>query len=490
MSVFFIVIGYLAITLIIGNVLTKKSQDVDSFFVAKNQLGTLGIICLVFGELISGSSTIGNAASAFSMGISAVWTNIGMCLGGLLFALVFCKFYVCLGKVEGVGTIPEAYGWYFSQRCRHVMTFTIVLMYFVLQGLLPKSAAAVLAPMLGLDETFVVWSMCAIFILLALMGGLKSIANMNVLHSFVMYFGLLIVAILALGRTGGLSTLTANLPASYFSFSQPSGSTIFAKVLGSMLSLTAAPLVVNDVLGAKKFHHAKWGVAIGSLLMIPFAFFPAAIGMCAKVLLPEIPDNSALYLMSAELGLTWSVVASMAVLAAILSTAPGGMLVIANSLTVDIYRPFLRKNASEKECMLFSRVCMVLIGVTSCWLGQTTPEIMSQFSGALQIKSVAGAVLLIALFWHRVNERAAFWGMLVGGVVAAGWFFAGNPFGVEPLWPACGAGLGLLVILTLLSSEKESPSWQNYHRAVIQFQRDEYHNKNQSGGIEGCPSHK
>lgn len=461
-SSFTLVIVYLVCTFFIGNVLTKRSQTVHSYFIAKDQLGTGLIMVLVFSELISGSSTVGNASQAYSLGISSVWANVGMCLGGILFSQLLCKFYVVLGKHQNVGTVPDAYGWYFSSRCRSVMTFTVIVVYFILQSLLPKAAAAVLAPMLGVDPTATAWIMCIFFIAIALMGGQKAIANMNVLHTFVMYFGLLIAAVLALFRVGGLSTLTNTLPESFFSFGQPSVSTVVARAAGSMLSLTAAPIIVNDILGAKTYRQAKRGVLFGSLVMIPFAFFPAVLGLCAKVLLPGQSPNNALYAMGAYLGPVWGAVVSMAVLAAILSTAPGNMLVIANSLTWDIYLPYLRKSASQREALIFSRICMIIIGITSCWFGLTNEELMSQLTGALQIKSVAGAVLVIALLWPRVDERAAFWSMLLGGVISVVWFFCGSPFGVEPLWPACAGGLGALVVLTLLSPAPCSASYLKY----------------------------
>ena len=49
---------------------------------------------LVCSELISGSSTVGNASQAYSLGISSVWAYVGMCLGGILFSQLLCKFYV------------------------------------------------------------------------------------------------------------------------------------------------------------------------------------------------------------------------------------------------------------------------------------------------------------------------------------------------------------------------------------------------------------
>lgn len=75
-SSFTLVIVYLVCTFFIGNVLTKRSQTVHSYFIAKDQLGTGLIMVLVFSELISGSSTVGNASQAYSLGISSVWEPI------------------------------------------------------------------------------------------------------------------------------------------------------------------------------------------------------------------------------------------------------------------------------------------------------------------------------------------------------------------------------------------------------------------------------
>ena len=94
--------------------------------------------------------------------------------------------------------------------------------------------------------------------------------------------------------------------------------------------------------------------------------------------------------------------------------------------------------------------------------GQT---ILNQMLGAFQIRSVVGVVLLAALAWPRVNSRAAFWSMMGGGIVAAGWFFAGNPFGIAPLWPATAVCLIILIPITLSSKEKISDGYRRYMEA-------------------------
>ena len=45
---------------------------------------------------------------------------------------------------------------------------------------------------------------------------------------------------------------------------------------------------------------------------------------------------------------------------------------------------------------------------------------------------------------------------VAGSIVAAVWHFAGNPLGMEPLWPACGTTIVVLVALTLASKTKVS----------------------------------
>jgi len=75
----------------------------------------------------------------------------------------------------------------------------------------------------------------------------------------------------------------------------------------------------------------------------------------------------------------------------------------------------------------------------------------------------------VALAWPRVTKDAAFYSMLAGGIVAAFWHFAGNPFGVQPLWPGAGVCLLILIPMTLLSKEKVSPGYRMYLEAQAQL---------------------
>ena len=152
----------------------------------------------------------------------------------------------------------------------------------------------------------------------------------------------------------------------------------------------------------------------------------------------------------------------MAIIAAIWSTAPSLLMVISGTFTKDFYRVVIKPDATEKQQMRFSYVVIVIAGVLGTWLGLGAKSILNQMLGAFQIRSIVGIVLLAALVWPRVNSRSAFWSMLLGGLTAAVWFFAGSPFGVAPLWPGALVCLVVLVPLTLMSKQKISDGYQKY----------------------------
>ena len=155
----------------------------------------------------------------------------------------------------------------------------------------------------------------------------------------------------------------------------------------------------------------------------------------------------------------------MAIIAAIWSTAPSLLMVISGTFTKDLYCAVINPHASEKQQLRFSYVIIVIAGIVGTWLGMGASSILNQMLGAFQIRSVVGVVLLAALAWPRVNSRAAFWSMMGGGIVAAGWFFAGNPFGIAPLWPATAVCLVILIPITLSGKEKVSDGYKKYMEA-------------------------
>jgi SSS family solute:Na+ symporter len=464
MIAFSLVLIYIVGTTLAGKIIDKKKDSsIQHFFVAKKGLGIWLTVALMFGEMVAGSSTVGNASSAFKMGLSSVWTNWGMVLGTLVFVFCTAKFYRRAGHC-GVMSVPEAFAFRFDQRVRKVVLVIILFVYGIIFSQQPVAAAALLSSMLGVNKVIITWIMGLLFGYMALQG-LRGLAGMNVVHAMVMFFGMFLVGGLSVWKAGGLGVMMASTPAHYFTVTYPDTATVVAQALGSAFSMILSSTVVNCCLGAKSLDVAKKGIGISALLVVPFALMPALIGIAGFVTMPDAQASNIIYTMAESIHPVFSGIVSMAVLAAIMSTGPGLLLSLSATLTRDFYLQ-MKPDADEKEQVRFSKAAIIVLAVIATGFGLTTSSILSQILGAFQIRSVAGVVLIIALVWKRVSNRAAFWSILTGGILAGVWHFSGNPFGVQPFWVAVPVSVVILAVLTMMEKDKVSKDYLAYYEKI------------------------
>lgn len=464
MAELIMVIGYIVLTTAVGWILStraKSRNDINSFFVGKKELGAVLVCFTMFGEMIAGSSTVGSAQTAFGLGLSSAWTNWGQSLGVFVFVFTVSKLYRVAGHY-GAYSVPEAFEFRFnSKKCRMVVMVIVLVVYGILFAMQPKAAANIIAPMINVDVTVMTWIMGIIFVLQALVG-LKGIAAMNVVHSLILYIGCVVVGVLAWNHVGSLDIVRNTLGGEFLSVTQPSVGTVIGNAAGGLFAFILSTSLVANVYSAKSKKAANAGVLAAAILVIIFAFFPALIGMFGKVMYPDGDAGTIFYTVADTFGPAVGALASMAIIAAVFSTAPAFLLTLSTTLTRDFYLTLVKKNATDRQQLNFSKLAIVGIGVVATFLGIYASNILTQVNGAFQIRAVAGLVLIIGAYWKKVDRNSAFWSMLIGGIVAAVWHFAGQPFGIVPFWPGCGVGLVLLIVLTLCNGQKISDDYARY----------------------------
>ena len=117
-----------------------------------------------------------------------------------------------------------------------------------------------------------------------------------------------------------------------------------------------------------------------------------------------------------------------AIIAASMSTADSQLLVAASSFTSDLYKPIIRKNASNKETLWVGRIIVLAIAVIAYFIasseGEAAQAIMNLVSNAWGIFGAAfGPVVLFSLFWKRFTYKGAVAGIIVGAVVDMAWLW-------------------------------------------------------------------
>lgn len=465
-----IIIGYFFLTILVPFLCRRRETTLQRILVAPQELGVVFMVPLIFSGLFGGSTVTGTISSAFSEGLSASLYLLGTAAGCLFFLATVARFYRAMAVVKHSYSIPDAFGQRFDERTKLLMVLVIVVTNALALSTIPLSTAAIISNITGTDYETTVWICCAMVIVMALASGLKGVAAMNIIHTIVMFLGLIVLLIPSLQEVGGFGALKEALPASYFAIHSNGLLDLSAILLGAVFAIITSPLAFMTVVSSHSTRSAKISIPLCALLILPFAACLVLIGLCCKVLAPDAQANVVLYDTALSFGPLCYTFISMSVLASTFSTAPASMLSIITTLNNDIFLRFFNKNASERQQKLFVNAGVVVLTIALMLVGKNASSILGQLTGATQIKSVASLILLISLRWKRVGRGGAFYALLVGSVFSMGWHMLGNPFGVQPFWPAIAITLAVLVVVTLASPKADSDEYRHYETIMQAYE--------------------
>jgi SSS family solute:Na+ symporter/sodium/proline symporter len=124
-----------------------------------------------------------------------------------------------------------------------------------------------------------------------------------------------------------------------------------------------------------------------------------------------------------------------AILAAIMSTISSQLLVTSSSLTGDFYQAFLNKEATDKQLVFVGRLSVLVVALVAVFLAyDRDSSILSLVSNAWAGFGAAfGPVVILSLYWKKMNRNGALAGMIIGAVTALVWIYVPITVGGELL---------------------------------------------------------
>lgn len=160
-----------------------------------------------------------------------------------------------------------------------------------------------------------------------------------------------------------------------------------------------------------------------------------------------------------------------AIIAAAVSTADSQILVASSSFTADIYKPIIRKDASEKEVLMVGRIVVIIVAIIAFFIatskGTGAQAIMEMVDNAWAgFGSAFGPVILLSLFWKRFNYPGACAGVIVGAVVDVIWMNFLGSTGIYELAPGFIAGAIAAIIVTLVTPAPSREVEKIFERAT------------------------
>ena len=160
-----------------------------------------------------------------------------------------------------------------------------------------------------------------------------------------------------------------------------------------------------------------------------------------------------------------------AILAASMSTADSQLLVASSSFTSDIYKPIIRKNASEKEVLWMGRLVVLIVAVIAYFIASSKAEgaqaIMNLVENAWAgFGSAFGPTIILSLFWRRFTYKGAVAGVTAGAVVDVLWLAFMSGTGIYEIIPGFIAGFVAAVAVTLLDKTPDKEVEEIFDRAT------------------------
>ena len=250
MTAFIMVAVYLGLTCIISLINKNRQSSTRNTFVAKNGMSACTLIPLLFGELIAGAGTVGNASEAFTHGINAVWGNWGQAIGCMVFVVFASRFFYEAGR-KGAMSVAEAFEMRFNNRVRWAVTMVVLLAFLVIYSMQSVAVVSIVGPIIRSvadinDITILIG--CAVLFAVISLNGIKSVAGANVLHMAVIVVFLSVIAWANVRDAGGVENIYQQLLDTHFNLMYPDVPTVIAQVIGAAFAMISAFLLHNSLL--------------------------------------------------------------------------------------------------------------------------------------------------------------------------------------------------------------------------------------------------
>jgi SSS family solute:Na+ symporter len=445
---YLILAAYFGFVLGIGLWLRRRVQSSDEFFLSGRSV-PLWITGLAFVAANMGAQEmVGMAASGAKYGIMTAHFYWVGAIPAMIFVGVFMMPFYYGSKARSV---PEYLKYRFDEKTRTFNAVTFAGMTVFSSGISMYALGRLLQLLFGWSFTASVLISAVVVLLYIFFGGLTGAIYNEVVQFFLMVFGFLPVAILAVDAAGGWQGLTAQLKPEMVHAWRYMGSPAdnamgvdtFTMVagLGFVLSFgywCTDFLIVQRAMAANSMTAARSTPLVGAIPKMFIPFIVIVPGMAALALhgiagsgfeLPLKADGVFDYDMTLPTLLTKFYPSGMlgvgitALVAAFMSGMAGNVTALNTVWTYDIYESHIRKGASEQHYLAVGRWTTVVgtaLSVGTAYLATRYNNIMDLLQLVFGfVNAPLFATFLLGMFWKRATGHGAFWGLLSGTVAAA-----------------------------------------------------------------------
>jgi SSS family solute:Na+ symporter len=419
---------YAAAMVGVGLWIGKQVKTAGAFFVAGRQLSPFLLFTTLLAANIGAGSTVGAASLGYRDGVAAWWWVGSAALGTFVLAFVVGPRLWRLAKEHDLRTVGDYLELRYGPAVRGLVAALLWLgTLAILAGQL-IALAWVLHVMAGVPKVIGCLIGGLVMTSYFVAGGLLTSAWVNVVQLVVLLLGFFLALPLALQAAGGWTALRVAEGVSWQPWGNGSSGWQLLFLLGP--AFMVSPGLLQKVYGARSESAVRRGAFWCGVALLVFACVPPLLGMAARSLHPglEHPDLALPTLLVHDMPPILGLLGLAAVVSAEVSTADALLFMLATSLSQDLYRRFLRPNASDRDVLRVARLAAVAGGILGVLLATVLADVIGALSLFYSVLSLCLFVPIVGgLLWRRAGQRAAIaaiatgvgvWALLRFGVVA------------------------------------------------------------------------
>jgi len=425
---------YLVGMLAIGLICYKLTKNLSDYMLGGRNLPPAVAALSAGASDMSGWLLLGLPGAVYAAGMNQIWIGIGLVIGAYLnWQFVARRLRIYTEVAEDAITVPDYLNNRFQDTSRilRMISAIVILLFFTFYVSAGLVAGGVLfEKTFGLDYQVALWVGSAVIVSYTFLGGFLAVSWTDFFQGLMMFLALIVVPIIAVASIGGWSETTAEVGAI-----DPAYNDVFTGMTTmGIISLMAwglgyfgQPHILVRFMAVRSLNDVPTARLINVVWMV-FALYGAVfVGYSGIAYFAGNPlENSETVFIEFcnVLFNPWvSGFLLAAILAAVMSTIDSQLLVCSSALTEDLYRSFLRRDASQTELVNVGRASVLGMAIIATLLA-TDPE-----SGVLDLVSYAwagfgaafGPVIILSLFWRRMTRNGAAAGLIVGAVTVVVW---------------------------------------------------------------------
>jgi SSS family solute:Na+ symporter len=422
-----VVAAYAALSLALGLALRRRaSTSAEQYFLSGRSLPWWVLGTSMVATTFAADTPLAVTGFIRHDGIWFNWFGWHYVMSQMLAVFLFSRFWRRARVLTDNELIEMRYSGKPAAALRAFKAGYFALLYnFIVMGWVLRGMATVAEIVLGVDPEKAVLIGAALALSYAMLAGFWGVVVTDVIQFGLAMAGSITVAVAAVHRLGGMSALRERLSASPLFTKEtlafiPGGGlgldSDFFKFLvfvGLMWwashNADGGGYLIQRMAAAKDERHARgatlWFVVANNALR----YWPWIVtALVSLVLFPTMPagkTEEAAYplVMVSVLGPGLLGLLLVSFFAAFMSTIDTHLNWGASYLVHDVYRRFLRPQASEKEAVLAAKVCVVLMMSAAAGIAFRLTSIGRAWLFVWAMGAGIGPVLILRWFWWRIN---------------------------------------------------------------------------------------